>query len=80
MQEFFSEKGKVFLSGTIIGWIAGAKLLFDAPRTWDSLVIEYTLKFTATCVFAFMSGLFTVLAKDFYDGVIKPKLFKNKKK
>ena len=80
MRELFGEKVKVFWSGTIIGWIAGFNFLFDAPRTWDSLVIEYSLKFVATCVFAFMSGLFTVLAKDFYDGVIKPKLFKNKKK
>jgi len=80
MRELFGEKVKVFWSGTIIGWVAGFNILFDAPRTWDSLVIEYTLKFCATCIFAFTSGVLTVLAKDFYDSVIKPKLFKNKKK
>ena len=67
MQEFINGKVKEFWSGSIIGFIAGFKFLFNGPMDWDSLVRQYTLKFVAVCVFAFMSGLFTVMAKDFYD-------------
>ncbi len=80
MQEFINGKVKEFWSGSIIGFIAGVKFLFTGPMDWGSLVLQYTIKFIAVCVFAFMSGLFTVMAKDFYDHKIKNRLFKKKDK
>jgi len=80
MQEFINGKVKEFWSGSIIGFIAGVKFLFNGPMDWGSLVLQYTIKFLAVCVFAFMSGIFTVMAKDFYDYKIKNRLFKKKDK
>jgi len=80
MQEFINGKVKEFWSGSIIGFIAGVKFLFTGPMDWGSLVLQYTIKFVRVCAFAFMSGLFTVMAKDFYDHKIKNRLFKKKDK
>ena len=80
MQEFINGKVKEFWSGSMIGFIAGVKFLFTGPMDWGSLVLQYTLKFVAVCVFAFMSGLFTVMANAFYDHKIKNRLFKKKDK
>ena len=80
MEELFREKAKVFWSGSIVGWLAGAKFLFAGPHTWGDIVIEYTAKFVATCIFAFASGIFTVFAHDAYKEWIKPKFFKKKNK
>ena len=79
MGEFINGKVKEFWSGSIIGFIAGIKFLFTEPLGWGDLVIQYSLKFIAVCLFAFVSGIFTVLAKDFYEHKIKGKIFKKKK-
>ena len=52
MQEFINGKVKEFWSGSIIGFIAGVKFLFTGPMDWGSLVLQYTIKFIAVCVFA----------------------------
>ena len=78
MQEFFSGKVKEFYGGTVVGFITGWHFLFAGPLGWGDLVIQYVLKFLATIIFAFVSGIMTVLAKDFYVSVIKPRLFKKK--
>ena len=79
MQEFINGKVKEFWSGSIVGFIAGIKFLFNGENNWGNLVLQYTVKFFAVCIFAFMSGLFTVIAKDFYDHKVKNWLFKKKK-
>ena len=79
MFEFINGKAKEFFAGSIVGLIAGIKFLFAGPMDWGSLVIQYSLKFVAVCLFAFMSGLFTVMAKDFYDLKLKNWMFKKKK-
>ena len=52
MQEFINGKAKEFWSGSIIGFIAGVKFLFNGPMDWGSLVLQYTIKFIAVGVFA----------------------------
>jgi len=79
MEKFFGEKIKVFIGGSVVGWLAGIKFLFGGTHRPDDMVVEYIIKFFATIIFAFMSGLMTVIAKDFYDHKIKNRLFKNKK-
>lgn len=79
MHEFFNGKFKEFWSGSIIGFVAGVKLLFADPTTWGGYVLAYTLKYFAVILFSLTSGVMTVFAKDVYDGWIKPKLFKKKK-
>ncbi len=78
MHDFFSGKIKEFWSGSIIGFIAGIKLLFNGPVTWGDYVLVYTVKFFAVILFSLASGVMTVVAKDVYSEYIGPKLFKKK--
>lgn len=78
MHDFFSGKIKEFWSGSIIGFIAGIKLLFNGPVTWSDYVLVYTVKFFAVILFSLASGIMTVVAKDVYNEYIGPKLFKKK--
>lgn len=80
MHEFFAGRFKEFWSGSAIGFIAGIKLLFTGPDTWGDYILVYTLKYFGIILFSLTSGVMTVLAKDFYEGVIKPKIFKKNEK
>ena len=78
MQDLFIGKAKEWIIGGVLGFIAGINLLWDAPNNAGNIVLIYTVKFFGVIIFSFISGLFTVMAKDFYTQKIKGKLFKNK--
>lgn len=79
MEKIFHEKIRLFLGGSVIGGIAGGRILFGGHATWGDLVLEYTMKFFGTIILAFASGLVTVVAHDFYKHKVKHRLFKKKK-
>lgn len=79
MEKLFQEKIRLFIGGSAIGGIAGFRLFIDGIPVGGNLVWAYTIKFFGTIILAFVSGLFTVVAHDFYKHKIKDRLFKNKK-
>jgi hypothetical protein len=79
MQDLFIGKAKEWFIGASVGFIASINLLFDAPNDAGSIVLIYGIKFFGVIVFSFISGLFTVMAKDYYTIKLKDKLFKKKK-
>lgn len=79
MEKLFHEKIRLFLGGGIAGGLAGGHFLFGGSPTGGDLVFGYTMKFFGTIILAFVSGLFTVMAHDFYKHKIKHRLFKKKK-
>ncbi|NBO23263.1 hypothetical protein EBU94_08005 [bacterium] len=78
MQELFIGKAKEWAIGCILGFIASINLLFDAPNNAGNIVLIYTVKFFGVIIFSFISGLFTVMAKDYYTLKLKNKIFKKK--
>lgn len=80
MEKLFHEKIRLFIGGSVIGGISGFRLFIDGIPVGSDLVWAYTTKFFGTIILAFVSGLFTVVAHDFYKHKIKHRLFGKKKK
>lgn len=76
MEELFREKLKFFWGGVISSGIYAGFRLFAIPPLFTGvghLVMEYAARFAGTVFIAFVSGVLTVMFKDFYDIVMKKK-------
>jgi hypothetical protein len=74
----FHEDLPAFLSGGVVVGIPGVHFLFaDPPYATEFWIL--VVKFFGLCGTVFVSGLLTVLSKDFYLYKVKHRIFKHKK-
>lgn len=80
MREIIKEKLKWFIGGSFVGGYAGFTFLFNGNTHGIDLALGYTFKFFGTIILAFVSGVATVAAHDFYKIKMKNFLYKKKRK